>query len=208
LCVFSRTHVEHYKVQIKKLVIEHRLKKIFDKFYEAPIEAWRSFVDLCERVEFKKNEKIKDAGKRHAFGYFLIEGTVGLFVVKENKRVCLDFIIEDNFFADDLALSTGEPSPIEIVALEKSLVLRMSKSNIDLLKQTPIGKILFSVGDEQALLDKQKQQIDLMTKSVEERYIEILNYRPELIERISQKDIASYLGISTQSLSRIRRRIK
>lgn len=189
-------------------MIAHKLKASFDKYYKAPIEAWKSFVNMCEKIDFKKNEKIKEADKRHEFGYFLIEGAVGLFVWKENNYICLDLLIDGNFFADDISLSTGNPSPIEITALENSSVLRMSKTNIEKLKETPMGKQLFSIGDQNALIEKQQQQIELMTKTAEQRYIELLQQRPELIQRIGQKDIASYLGISTQSLSRIRRKIK
>ena len=189
-------------------MLEQRLKMTFDKYYEAPIEAWKYFVEMCEQINYNKNEKIREANKRDSYGYFLLEGAVGLFVWKENNYICLDLLIEENFFADDISLTTGKPTPIEIIALENSSLLRISKSNIEKLKQTPMGKLLFSIGDQNALIDKQHQQIELMTKTAEQRYIELLQKRPELIQRISQKDIASYLGISTQSLSRIRRKIK
>lgn len=70
-----------------------------------------------------------------------------------------------------------------------------------------MGSLIFSIGDQKALVEKEKKQIELMPHNAEERYIGLLQSRPELIQRISQKDIASYLGISTQSLSRIRRKI-
>jgi len=53
-------------------------------------------------------------------------------------------------------------------------------------------------------VEKQQQQIDLLTKTAEQRYQELMNKNPEIIQRIAQKHIASYLGITTQSLSRIR----
>ncbi len=189
-------------------MIEFKLKKAFDKYYEAPIEAWKYFVDLCEEMNFEKKAIIKEANKRENYGYFLLEGAVGLFVRNENNYICLDLFIENNFFADELSLLSSKPSPVEIIALEKSSVLRMSKSNMEKLRQTPMGILLFSIGDQQSLLEKQEKQIELMTQTAEERYLQLLQNKPELIQRISQKDIASYLGISTQSLSRIRRQIK
>lgn len=189
-------------------MIEIKLKKAFDKYFEAPIEVWKYFADMCEEVDFEKKTVIKEANKRANYGYFLLQGAVGLFVWNENNYICLDLIIEDNFFADELSLLSSKPSPIKIIALEKSSVLRMSKSNIEKLKQTPMGMQLFSIGDQKTLIEKQEKQIELMTQTAEKRYIELLEKKPELIQRISQKDIASYLGISTQSLSRIRRQIK
>lgn len=189
-------------------MIEQKLKEIFDPHYNAPIEAWKYFASLGEIVEYKKNEVIKGCNKIERYGYFLIEGSCGLFVWKENYFVCLDLFLENNFFADDISLRTGEPSPIEIISLEKSTLFRISKSNIEQLKKTPMGNMLFMIGSENDFKEKQKQHIEFLTKTAEERYIDLLENRPELLRRIHQKHIASYLGITTQSLSRIRKRIK
>ena len=187
---------------------EHILKKAFDPFYEAPLENWKNFASLCEEVSYKKNEIIKEAHQVETHGYFLMKGAVGTFVWKKNNQVCLNLFLENDFFADDFSLTTGQPSPLEIVALEHSSILRLSKSNIEILKESPIGKMLFLVGEQKDNAEHQNHQIDLMTKTAEERYLEIIETRPELINRIPQKHIASYLGITTQSLSRIRRKIK
>lgn len=184
------------------------LKKAFDPYHEAPLEAWEQFAGLCETVNYKKNDKIKESDKIENYGYFLLEGIVGTFIWKENNYACLDLFLEFNFFSDDISLFSGDPSPVEIVALEDCKVLRLSKTNIELLKKTPMGTLLFMVGDQKAFAEKQQQQIEFMTKTAEERYADLLQNRPELLQRIPQKHIASYLGITTQSLSRIRKKIK
>lgn len=186
---------------------EFILKKAFDQYYEAPVEVWRAFVDLCEEVSYKKNERIKEANTTAKFGYFILSGSCGSFVWKENNFICTDLVLENNFFADDLSLITGKPSPTELVALEKSKLLRISRENIEALKKTPIGSVLFLAGEQNTTVQKQQQQIEMMTKSAEERYLDLLNNRPEIIQRIHQKHIASYLGITTQSLSRIKKKL-
>jgi CRP-like cAMP-binding protein len=187
-------------------MIEHKLKIAFGSYFDAPIEVWKYFTDLCEVVDYKKKQKIKEADKVDRFGYFILEGAVGLFVSKENNYACIDLFLENSFFADDISLITGKSSPIEVVALENTSLLRISKSNIDMLKTTPMGSMLFLIGDENAYAEKQKQQIALMTKTAEERYADIIKNQPRLLQRIAQKHIASYLGITTQSLSRIRKK--
>jgi len=107
------------------------LKKSFDKYYEAPIEAWERFASLCQVVEFDKNEVIKASHTTAKYGYFLLEGSVGLFVWKENNSICTDLFLEFSFFADDLSLFSGKSSPVEILSLEKTKMLRMNKSNIE-----------------------------------------------------------------------------
>lgn len=186
---------------------EHILKKAFDKHFEAPLEAWKVFADRCDEVSFKKNERIKEANSTAKFGYFLLKGACGLFVWKENNFVCTDLFIENQFFADDLSLLTGNPSPVEILSLENSTLLCMSKSNIEVLKTTTIGSMLFLAGEENSTIEKQSQHIEMMTKSAEERYLNLMKNRPEILKRIHQKHIASYLGITAQSLSRIRKNI-
>ena len=186
---------------------EHVIKQTFDKYYEAPIEAWKTFVDLCEEESFKKNERIKEANSMARFCYFLLSGSCGLFVRKENNFVCTDLFLEHNFFADDISLFTGKSSPVEIVSLENSKLLRISKSNIEKLKKTPIGSMLFLAGEQNSNVEKQNQQIEILTKSAQERYIDLIKKQPEIIQRVHQKHIASYLGITTQSLSRIRKNL-
>lgn len=182
------------------------LKKSFDKYYEAPIEVWEKFASLCQVIEFKKNEVIKASHTTARYGYFLLEGAVGLFVWKEKNAICTDLFLELNFFADDLSLFSGKPSPIEIISLEKTKMLRLSKESIDTLQKTPIGSILFFEGEKNTNLEKQSQQIESMILTAEERYHNLMKEKPELLQRISQKHIASYLGITPQSLSRIRKK--
>lgn len=189
-------------------MIEETLKKAFDKYYEAPIAVWKYLAEQGEQVEYVKKEIIKQADKREKYGYFLIKGAVGSFVWNNDSRICLDLLIDNEFFGDELSLFSGKASSVEIIALENSTVLRISKLNIEKLRQTPMGSLLFSIGDQKAYVEKEKKQIELMTQTAKERYAKLLESRPELIQRISQKDIASFLGISTQSLSRIRRKIK
>jgi hypothetical protein len=73
------------------MLIEEVIKKAFDKYYEAPLEAWKYFVDLCEKVEYGKKEYIKQAHKKEKYGYFLIKGAVGLFVWKNDKYLLRSF---------------------------------------------------------------------------------------------------------------------
>lgn len=202
---FSLTYYNKLNIKFVKMLAEI-LKQSFDKYYNAPIEVWQDFVSLCEEVEFEKNEIIKQAHTTSQYGYFLLEGSVGLFVWKENNFVCTDLFLEFNFFADDISLFTGKPSAIEILSLENSKMLRINNSSIEEIKKTPIGSMLYLAGEQSSNSDKQNQQIESMTQTAEERYFNLMKNNPKILQRISQKHIASYLGITPQSLSRIRKK--
>ncbi len=185
--------------------LSKQLKIAFDPYFDAPIEAWIQFAQLCEFVSFKKNEIIKHAGETEQYGYFILKGSGGVFLWKENNYVCLDIMLENNFFGDYMSLINQQNSPLETIAIEDSEMLKISSKNISQLKQTGMGQLIFLISAESSFVDKQQQQIDLLLKTAEERYFELLEKQPELIKRIPQKFIASYLGITTQSLSRIRK---
>jgi len=93
------------------------------------------------------------------------------------------------------------------MALENTEMLRISRENIEKLKEGQMGRLIFLISAETSFVDKQQQQIDLLLKTAEQRYIDLLEKQPNLIQRTPQKHIASYLGITTQSLSRIRKKI-
>jgi CRP/FNR family transcriptional regulator, anaerobic regulatory protein len=97
---------------------------------------------------------------------------------------------------------------LETIALEDCEMLRISKQNFLKLKETPMGMMIFLNTAEASFVEKQQQQIDLLLKTAEQRYLDLLEKQPLLIQRTPQKHIASYLGITTQSLSRIRKKIQ
>jgi CRP/FNR family transcriptional regulator, anaerobic regulatory protein len=181
------------------------LQEAFNPYYQAPLQVWEHFAGFCEEVFFKKDEVIKLAGKLEQYGYFILKGSAGIFLWKENQDVCLELLLAPNFFGDEMSLNTNMQTPLETRAIEAVHALRINKNNLMQLKSTPIGMQLFLIAAEQGNVIKQKQQIDLLTKTAQERYAEMMETQPELIHRIPQKYIASYLGITTQSLSRIRK---
>lgn len=185
-----------------------QLQASFDVFFKAPKEAWVDFAEKCEVVSFKKDELIKPQHAAEKHFYFIIKGSVGIFLWKENNFVCLDFAFDGHFCSDYMSLLLKQPTPLQIVALENSQMLRMSAKDYDLITQQPIGKVLRLVAAEMSFVGKQQQQIELLTKSAKERYEILLQQFPNIQNRIAQNHIASYLGITPQSLSRIRRQLK
>ena len=186
----------------------HLLKKSFDKYFDAPVETWSKFVNLCDVVIFKKEEIIKQSNTREKYFYFILEGSAGIFLWKKTNFVCVDFVFENNFYGDFMSLLTGKPTALQTMTLEKSKMLRITKDNFDKLALQQIGAIIKRIASEVSFIDKQQQQIDLLTKTAQQRYQTLIDKFPEIIRRTQQKHIASYLGITPQSLSRIRKIVK
>jgi len=188
-------------------MIEKRLKEAFDPFFSAPLYAWKEFSDQCKLVTFKKNEIIKQSFTTEKYFYFIIEGSTGVFVWKNNNFICLDLIYENCFVSDYMSFLLNSPTPIQISAIENSVLLTINKDNFNKLGKLPYGMEILRVAAEYSFILKQKQQIDLLLKTAKQRYIELLAKQPNVIQRTPLKHIASYLGITQQSLSRIRKQI-
>jgi CRP/FNR family transcriptional regulator, anaerobic regulatory protein len=185
-------------------MIAEILKKSFDKYFSAPIEAWKEFAEFCEPITFAKDEIIKHQNTTEKYFYFIIKGSAGLFLWKQNNFVCLDFAFENSACCDYMSLLTKKPTELEVVALEKSEMIRISSTNFYNLSRKSVGQIIMQMTAEASFVEKQQQQIELLTKTAAQRYRILQTKFPNIHQRIAQKHIASYLGITPQSLSRIR----
>jgi len=96
-----------------------RLKTAFDHRFQAPLEAWQVFASMCQVVHVKKNEIIKQYNQVEKYGYFILTGSCGVFIWKENNYVCLDLMYEESFFGDYMSLITKEPSPFRNNGIRK-----------------------------------------------------------------------------------------
>jgi CRP/FNR family transcriptional regulator, anaerobic regulatory protein len=190
------------------MTTSEKIKKAFDAYFTAPLEAWESFTQLGEIIHATKDQIIKKQGAKEYYLYFILEGSGGIFLWNKNNFVCMDLCYQSEFFGDYMSFLTEQFSPIEVVLFENSELFRISKANFDTLsRNTPFGDKISRFAAEALFIHKQQQQIDILTKTAKERYVDLQLRQPEILQRTPQKHIASYLGITPQSLSRIRHEI-
>jgi CRP-like cAMP-binding protein len=183
------------------------IKKIFDPYFEAPLEIWESFASFLKQNSYKKNEIIKEVDKTEKYLSIIIEGSAAIFLWKENSTVCLDLCYENEFFGDYMSFLTQQPTELFTQAIEPTKTLSISYSDLnELYNSSQIGSHIGRSAAESLFIHKQTQQIDLLMLTAEERYLKLLERQPEIIQRTSQKHIASYLGITPESFSRIRKK--
>ena len=120
----------------------------------------------------------------------------------------IQFAIEDWWISDPNSFLSGLPSTYNIDALEDSEVLLLEKSAREkLLDSCPKMERFFRILIEANFVATQRRITDSLSTSAEERYLKFVKTYPKLIEQVSQNHIASYLGITPQSLSRIRKEL-
>lgn len=185
---------------------EEKIKQAFDPYFNVPVEAWKSFADLGEVIATAKDQAIKHSDTTEKYLSFILKGSGGILLWNNNNFVCIDLCYDGEFFGDYMSFLDQRPTPLEVITFEPSELFRISKSNFDKLSNnTEFGDKICRFASEALFVHKQKQQIDILTKTATERYMELQAKQPGIIQRTSQKYIASYLGVTPQSLSRIRK---
>lgn len=181
-----------------------RIKKAFDQYLELPLDGWKSFTDMGEILLVEKDIIIKQCNTIENYLYFILSGSGAILIWNKQNAVCIDLCYENDFFGDYMSFLTHSVSPLEVVTFERTELFRISKSNFDKLSTTQLGDKICRFAAEGLFIHKQQQQIDILTKTAKERYMEIQQQYASMLQRTPQKHIASYLGITPQSLSRIR----
>lgn len=184
-------------------MIARNLKKIFDPYVDLEIKVWKHFEALGELKEFPKETILKASNTREKYFNLLLKGSGGNLIWNTNNFVCIDIAFENDFLIDYMSFTRQQPSPIEVRLFEDSTVFSMPYNNFQQIFKGNYGEKITRLVVEASFKEKQQQQIDLLTKTAKERYLELLKVK-EGVERLPLKYLASYLGITPQSLSRIR----
>lgn len=185
-------------------MISQHLKEFFDCYIKLDIQVWENFANLGEVISFPRGTVLKESFTTEKYLNFLIEGSGGNLIWKKNNYVCIDIAFKKSFLQDYMSFTLQKPTPIEVRLFEKSTIFRIHHREFQqTFDEGNYGEKITRLVSEASFISKQQQQIDLLTKTAKERYLEYL-YSKKGIERTQLKYLASYLGITPQSLSRIR----
>lgn len=160
-------------------------------------------------VHFAKNELITRAGEVEHSLYYLSEGIVRFFYYNPttDKETTVDILFADQFFMSYVSFVKTEPSLFSIQALKEVTAYKIGREHLNILVQQQEYLQIKADILEHLLIDKMQREAQFLLQSPEEIYLNLLEKDPKLIQNIPLKYIASYIGITPQALSRIRKRI-
>lgn len=206
-------------------MIEEILKNYTDPYYKIPSDVYTDASKYFIKNTFKKNEIIKHSNRPETHLHLITKGSSANFIYKEGHDVCIDLFYEGDFTGDYYSLINqyiaqnqnfqkfdmdglyNKESPIFVMALEVLETLTISKDNLFKIYQLEFGEKVARMIAEVLYLQKQNQQIELLTLTAEERYKRLLLKQPDILQKTANKHIASYLGITPESFSRMRKKI-
>lgn len=156
--------------------------------------------------KLRKRQYLLQEGDVCKYTAFVEKGMLRTFTVDEkgNEHI-LQFSSEGWWIADLYSFLTDEPSLFNIEALEDSELLLITRPSWDiLLNKVPALERYFRIIVQNNLIATQKRLMGSMSETAEEKYTKLLNSFPHCIQRVPLHMIASYLGITRETLSRIR----
>ncbi|HUH28690.1 Crp/Fnr family transcriptional regulator [Gelidibacter sp.] len=153
-----------------------------------------------------KKRLLLERGNTCIYTTFVGKGLLRSFTIDEkgNENI-LQFAMEGWWVGDLYSFLTDEASEYTIEALEDSQLLLITKPSWDLLlEKVPAFERYFRVLIQNNLIATQRRLMNTMTISAEERYIKLLQDFPDISQRVPQHMIASYIGVTRETLSRLR----
>jgi CRP/FNR family transcriptional regulator, anaerobic regulatory protein len=171
-------------------------------------EEENAFKDILEVKQLKKKEFLLREGDICNKVTFLNTGCVRLFYEVEGVENTIQFFFGNSWYTDYNSFLTGSPTIENVQALEACEIVQFKKTDIYKLYDVyPVFDRVGRVFAENAFISLSTLNKMLTNEEPEQRYLNLFKQRPEVVERIPQHYIASYLGIKPESLSRIRKRI-
>lgn len=169
---------------------------------------WQFFSSRLQEVRLNKKTPLLKIGAIENHLSFITKGIVRLYIPQKESDLTFGFVFSNAFVTAYDSLLTQSPSEYQIETLTETVLWRISNRDLqEVYERTSIGNIIGRKMAENMFLIKSKRELSLLSKTAEERYLDLFSDRPKLIQQIPLKYIASYIGITPQALSRIRKRI-
>lgn len=185
------------------------LRKNIEKHLSISDADFEQFIKPFYHRKIAKKQFLLRAGQICKFEGFVIKGCLRVYYLDEQgQERILYFAIEDWWITDIDSFTNNTPSILNIEALEDSEVLLITQPYKEALyAQIPMVEKLFRIMTQKTHVALQRRMISALGKTADERYLEFVEKYPQLEQRLTQLQVASYLGISHEFLSKIRKKL-
>ncbi|ALM07059.1 catabolite gene activator protein [Sediminicola sp. YIK13] len=180
-----------------------------EKYISLSKEESETFLSLLSVVEVPKRKRLVEPGSYIQNEYFVIKGCLkGYYLDDNGDKHIIQFAIENWWIGDFDAFYNQIPSKLHVEAIEDATLLAITYDDLQrLFESIPKFERYFRILVTGAFISLRGRILSTLQKSTKERYLEFCKTYPNIEQRVANYDIANYLGVSAQSLSRIRRNL-
>ncbi|MGD1841039.1 MAG: Crp/Fnr family transcriptional regulator [Thermonemataceae bacterium] len=170
-------------------------------------EELREILQAFEYKAYKKDQIVVQKGQYVTKYYYIAKGGVRFVTDTPSKEITAGLIFENNLITELEALKSGLPSQLKIVTIEESEIFSIEQPKMqELYKKIQKWETFGRLVIEEAFIIITKMIISFQEMDAEKRYLNLLQ-NSEAIQRVPLKQLSTYLGITPNTLSRIRRKI-
>jgi CRP-like cAMP-binding protein len=188
-------------------IMQDLLFDFISKYVSLTEDEKKAIVSLDIFRSVKKGTPLLNWGQKSNYGYFVLKGCIRAYYVIDGEEKTTAFYTEMEGLTPHCVINK-EPSEYYVSCIEDSiLTVAKPEMEVEIFAKFPKFETLCRVLSEELLAKEQINFDEFKTSSPEQRYLNLLQKRPDLIQRVPQHQLASYLGIKPQSLSRLRARI-
>ncbi len=181
----------------------------FNQFLPLSEQEQARVKEIFQLRKVKRRQFILHEGDICTHNTFVVEGCFRMYTIDEKgKEHNLQFAVEKWWVGDIGSFHANAPSKLFIEALENSIVLQCKKEDqLRLFVEFPKFNRIFRVLAENAVVSLQNRILQNISSTAEERYLDFMQRYPHFFNRISNVQIASYIGVTPEFLSKIRKEI-
>jgi CRP-like cAMP-binding protein len=184
------------------------IKKYFESKVTVTEHDWKKFSTKLQQRKFAKNATILRQGNTEEYLSFIEQGILRFHVQSEDRDFTFAFGYEGNFVSAYDSFLIQAHSQYEVTTITETILWSVKYADLqEIYNTTSIGDRIGRLASEELFKIKMKRLLSLMTESAEERYLNLMENDPILLQMIPLKYLASYIGITPEALSRIRKRI-
>lgn len=185
-----------------------KIRKYFETILPLTDEEWTAYSSFLTKTKVPKRSYLLEPGKVCDYIAFVEEGSFRFFFNNEGNKIVTAFFFSGEFLSNYRSFLTGMPSTHYIESFSDSTIWMIKKEHQFLLyNQYPKFERLGRIIAENLYLSVAKRVDSFLYETPEERYKDLLKRNSRLLQDVPQYMLASYLGVSPESLSRIRKRI-
>lgn len=177
-----------------------------ERFIKLTDEEKYMILSIMQSKKIRKRQYLIQEGDTSRHSAFVLKGCMRSYFVDTNGfEHILQFAIEDWWITDLMSTITGKPARLNVDALEDSEVLLLPREDqLDLFEKCPKFEKYFRIITENGMISSQQRLLDNLSLPAIDRYNNFVQKYPLFVQRIPQTQIAAYLGITPEFLSKIR----
>ncbi|MBL7836920.1 MAG: Crp/Fnr family transcriptional regulator [Bacteroidetes bacterium] len=176
------------------------------KYVQLNDEEKYMLLSIMQNKKIRKRQYLMQEGDHSKYSAFVLSGCLRSYFIDSNGfEHILQFAIEDWWITDMMSYISGKPGKLNIDALEDSEVLLISRDDqLSLFDKSPKFEKYFRIITENGMVSNQQRLLDNLSLPAIERYKNFIHKYPLFMQRIPQVQIAAFLGITPEFLSKIR----